>query len=51
MNDNVRCKLQKFPKDVLIEAFFRTVVFLRVDDVVAECETIQCDNMFKSLMA
>lgn len=51
MSDNVRCKLQKFPKDVLIEAFLRTVAFFRADDVVAECETIQHDNKFKSLMA
>lgn len=44
-----RGQLQKFSKDVIIEAFLR-VTFSRLDDVVEECKIIQYDKRFKSLM-
>lgn len=43
-------KLQMFPKEVIIEGFLSTCLFLRVDSVVSECREIHRDRQFKMLM-
>lgn len=43
-------KLQKFPKEVVIEAFLSVCLFLRVNSVVSECKEIHRDRQFKMLM-
>lgn len=45
-----RRQLQKFSKDVIIEAILCTS-FFRLDDVISECEIIQSDKKFKSLLS
>ena len=43
-------KLQKFPKEVIIEAFFSVGIFLRMDSIVSECKEIHRDMQFKKLL-
>lgn len=49
MNDVAKKHLQKFPKNVIIESFLRTN-FLRLNDVVLECEAIQNERKIQNFM-
>lgn len=47
---NVTRRLEKYPKEVIIKAFLRRVGF-NADRILAECEEIQKDILFKKHMA